>query len=192
MQRGDAFNNLTRFSLCARAGVSQDGACMHPPAFFSGPGSDPHPDTMNLSPELTRGFRGLKLWLPLKLLGSGVFAKELDEKLDLARMACRLLKGAEAPHLEVCHAPTLSALTFKLSPPNISVSDLDALNVSFLSAVHRRGRCLMSTFRSVSGAAGELQLRACVMSFETGEEDVRNAMEDVIAAAKEVVEREKL
>ena len=170
----------------------EDGACMHPPAFFDGPGSDPNPDIMNLSPELTRDFRGLKLWLPLKLLGSSAFASELDSKLDLALLASSILSSSGAPHLSVCHAPTLTAFTFKLSPPSVTGARLDGLNAAFLSAAHRRGRCLLSTVRSLSGEEGELQLRACVLSFETGEGDVRAAMEDVVEAAWEVVEREGL
>ena len=38
----------------------------------------------DLSPEMSRDFRGLRLWLPLKLLGAASFRRCLDEKLDLA------------------------------------------------------------------------------------------------------------
>ena len=163
----------------------EDGACMHPPAFFSGPGSDPDPDIMNLSPELTRSFRGLKLWLPLKLLGHDAFTSELEEKLRLASLASELLSSSGAPHLVVCHAPQLSVLTFKLSPPGMAGSELDAHQLKFLKIIHEKGRCLLSTFRSVSGKEGELQIRMCVLSFMTDEGAVRDAVEDVVEAAEE-------
>jgi aromatic-L-amino-acid decarboxylase len=44
-------------------------------------------DFCELSPELSRPFRGLGVWLPLKLLGAATFREALDEKLDLARAA---------------------------------------------------------------------------------------------------------
>ena len=41
-----------------------------------------------LSPELSRGFRGLRVWLPVKMHGIGPFRRNLEEKLELARRAC--------------------------------------------------------------------------------------------------------
>src|SRR5574340_579758 len=41
----------------------------------------------DLSPELSRDFRGLRLWLPLMLHGLAVFREQLAEKLALARWA---------------------------------------------------------------------------------------------------------
>ncbi|MCK6609290.1 MAG: aminotransferase class V-fold PLP-dependent enzyme, partial [Flavobacterium sp.] len=38
-----------------------------------------------LSPELSKHFRGLRMWLPLKLYGHNTFEHYLDEKLNLAR-----------------------------------------------------------------------------------------------------------
>src|SRR5262249_61528989 len=45
------------------------------------------PNFNEYSPELTRDFRGLRLWLPLHLHGVGAFRTALDEKLDLAQLA---------------------------------------------------------------------------------------------------------
>jgi aromatic-L-amino-acid decarboxylase len=40
---------------------------------------------MDMSPELTRHFRGLRMWLPLKVLGVAPFRAALTEKIKLAR-----------------------------------------------------------------------------------------------------------
>lgn len=52
---------------------------------------DLHPTSLphyaNFGPELTRDFRGLRLWLPLWVHGVGAFREALDEQLDLARFA---------------------------------------------------------------------------------------------------------
>ena len=44
-------------------------------------------DFCEYSPELSRDFRGLRMWLPLKLHGAAAFRAALDEKLDLAAWA---------------------------------------------------------------------------------------------------------
>ena len=41
----------------------------------------------DLSPELSRDFRGLRIWLPLVLHGLGAFKDAIEEKLMLARWA---------------------------------------------------------------------------------------------------------
>src|SRR5262249_30800920 len=49
-----------------------------------------------LGPELSRDFRGLRVWLPLKMHGASVFRAELDEKMDLARRATDRLRRTHA------------------------------------------------------------------------------------------------
>src|SRR5207248_3095577 len=48
-------------------------------------GDDGIPTFADLSPDLSRDFRGLRAWLPLVLHGASAFRDALDEKLDLAR-----------------------------------------------------------------------------------------------------------
>ena len=42
-------------------------------------------DIMYLSPEVSRDFRGFRIWLPLKMLGMKPFREQLEEKLKLTR-----------------------------------------------------------------------------------------------------------
>lgn len=61
-------------------------------------------------PELTRDFRGLRLWLPLHLHGVAAFRAALDEKLDLGAHAYEVLRAD--PHLDVPWRPDLSTVAF--------------------------------------------------------------------------------
>ena len=50
----------------------------HAPAFV---------DFCDLSAELSRDFRGLRIWLPMKLFGLEAFREALEEKLELADLS---------------------------------------------------------------------------------------------------------
>ncbi|HZI95446.1 MAG TPA: aminotransferase class I/II-fold pyridoxal phosphate-dependent enzyme, partial [Patescibacteria group bacterium] len=52
-------------------------------------------DFCEISPELSRDFRGLRVWLPFKMHGASVFRRCLDEKLDLAQWAAEQLRGID-------------------------------------------------------------------------------------------------
>ena len=114
---------LVRDVSALRAANSADGACMQPPAMQDAALANAEPgamydDTMNLGLELTRDFRGLAMWLPLKLLGADVFRAQLDKAMDLAVYAADALSTAAAEHelpLEVVTRPTLSVFTFKVT-----------------------------------------------------------------------------
>ena len=69
------------------------------------------PDFADLGPELTREFRGIRMWLPLHLHGVAAFRAALDEKLDLAEWAYTAL--AAEPALHVYGAPELTTIAFR-------------------------------------------------------------------------------
>jgi aromatic-L-amino-acid decarboxylase len=69
------------------------------------------PDFADLGPELTREFRGIRMWLPLHLHGVAAFRDALDEKLDLAERAYAALSAE--PALHVYGAPELTTVAFR-------------------------------------------------------------------------------
>jgi aromatic-L-amino-acid/L-tryptophan decarboxylase len=135
-------------------------------------------DFCEISPELSRDFRGLRAWLPIKLHGIGVFRRQLDEKLDLARWAAAELE--KIPGVEVLAEPTLSLVVFRLTRPGLDDDELNALNRDFLERINRRRRVFL-TATTLSG--NRFVLRICVLSFRTHRERMEMAIEDVRAAA---------
>lgn len=138
-------------------------------------------DFCEISPELSRGFRGLSLWLPIKLHGIAAFRSALDEKLDLARWAARELRTL--PHLELVAEPRLSILAFRLAPPGVAAAERDALNRSWLEGINARQRVYLSGTQLASGFV----LRLCVLSFRTHRDRMQQAIEDAGAVAAEVL-----
>lgn len=67
-------------------------------------------DYADITPELSREYRGLRVWLPLKVLGIGPFKLNLEEKLKLADWMSEELKTNKK--LIVQRNPDLSIVTF--------------------------------------------------------------------------------
>jgi aromatic-L-amino-acid/L-tryptophan decarboxylase len=121
----------------------------------------------DLSPELSRDFRGLRLWLPLVLHGVAAFREQLAEKRSLARWAYEQLR--DDPRFEVLDEPQLSIVAFRLRAPE---ADAERLGPELLRRVNARGRVFLSSTR----IAGRYALRICVLSFRTHEDRVRDAV----------------
>lgn len=112
----------------------------------------------DLSPELTKHFRGMRLWLPLKLLGVAPFRAALEEKLWLARyFRERLL---ETPGFEVGPPPDLSVVTFRYIPPK---GDVAEFNQRLVQAIHADGRVFLSS----SMIDDQFTIRLAVLAFRT-------------------------
>ncbi|HEV2851370.1 MAG TPA: aminotransferase class I/II-fold pyridoxal phosphate-dependent enzyme [Thermoanaerobaculia bacterium] len=148
------------------------------PGFQDDPG---RVDFSQYSPELSRPFRGLRVWLPFKMAGAGAFRAQLEEKLALARLAADRLREMEG--IEMLAEPQLSLLAFRLAPAGIPEEELDALNRRFLDAVNARQRVFLTATR----LRGRFALRICVLSFRTHRDRMEQALEDVEAARREVL-----
>ena len=136
-------------------------------------------DFSTVSPELSRDFRGLRVWLPVKMHGIAAFRRALDEKLDLARWACDQLRAM--PDVEVVAEPQLSLLAFRVTRPGLDEAALDALNRRVMEAVNARKRVYLTG----TLAHGRFLIRICVLSFRTHRDRMEMAIEDLRAAMAE-------
>lgn len=121
----------------------------------------------DLSPELTKHFRGLRMWLPLKLLGIAPFRAALEEKLWLARYFHEEIRTT--PGFEVGAYPDLSVVTFRYIPKH---GDADEFNERLLQEVVRDGRVFLSSTR----LNGQFIIRVAVLCFRTHLETIDLAL----------------
>ena len=84
------------------------------------------PDFADLGPELTREFRGVRMWLPLHLHGVAAFRDALDEKLDLAERAYTALSAE--PALHVYGVPELTTVAFRCADDDATAELLRRVN----------------------------------------------------------------
>jgi aromatic-L-amino-acid decarboxylase len=142
---------------------------------------DPDLSDFNLlSPELSRDFRGLRVWLPLKMHGIGPFRRNLEEKLALARRAEAELR--RIPDVEILAESQLSIVAFRLRPAGLSETEIDALNRELMARVNGRKRVYLTG----TLLRGRFAIRICVLSFRTHADRIEAALEDIRAAAGEV------
>lgn len=94
----------------------------------------------DLSPELSRHFRGLRFWLPLKLLGVAPFRAALEEKLLLTRYFHQEIRKSEV--METGPEPDLSVSLFRYRPEN---GDPDEANRRLVDRIHSDGRVFLSS-----------------------------------------------
>jgi glutamate/tyrosine decarboxylase-like PLP-dependent enzyme len=135
-----------------------------------------------LSPELTKHFRGLRLWLPLKLHGVAPFRACLEEKLLLAKYFHReVQKIGFVSELE----PELSVVTYRYVPES---GDPDEFNKKLLETVVADGRIFISS----TVLNGRYTLRFACLAFRTHLNTVDTLLEILKEKVSELLQSSRL
>lgn len=130
----------------------------------------------NLSPELTRHFRGLRLWLPLQLHGIEPFRACLEEKLFLVK------------YFRI----RLQEMGFMLGPePDLSISyfwypfdsDVNEMNHRLMNEIHGDGEVYLSS----TVVNEKFVIRMAILSFRTRKETIDQAVEMVKRCLEKVM-----
>lgn len=135
-------------------------------------------DPANVSPELTKHFRGLRLWLPLQLHGIEPFIATLEEKLLLTEYF-----RVKLQELGFCVGPQ----------PDLSVSyfwfptqvDQNAFNKRLMQLIHDDG----SVFLSSTMINDRFVIRIAILSFRTKQTTIDRALE-MITRCLEITQAE--
>ncbi|MCL6740859.1 aminotransferase class V-fold PLP-dependent enzyme [Sphingomonas sp. RB56-2] len=130
--------------------------------------SEVGPSPADLSPELTRHFRGMRLWLPLQMGGIAAFRAAQQEKLGLARYFHARL--SELAGFDAGPPPDLSVVAFRYQPEN---GDADAPSERLLQHLQQEGRVMLSGTR----IDGRYYIRCAILSFRTHVEHVDELIE---------------
>jgi len=155
--------------------VVRDGAALRD-AHYEGaaylqdlPPSGELPNYSEYSTELSRDWRGLRVWMPLKLHGVAAFREALDEKLDLAEELDVAFRAD--PNLELPWATQLTVTPFRLRDGD------DAANEELLRRINASKRVFLSSTR----VHGRFTLRVCIVSHRTH----RDRIDECIAIVRD-------
>lgn len=129
----------------------------------------------DLSPELTKHFRGLRLWLSLQLFGIQPFRAALAEKIELCRY---FYEKVQELGFEVGSYPELSVTIYRYIPENEMANEF---NRRLLEAILQDGRFFISS----TTIDGTYWLRLAILSFRTHLQDI----EDYLKFLKHTVQR---
>ena len=133
--------------------------------------TDVGPSPADLSPELTRHFRAMRLWLPLQIAGIAAFRAAQAEKLALARYFHARL--SEIAGFDPGPPPDLSVVAFRYVPRS---GDVDDFNERLIKHVQDEGRVMLSGTR----IDGRFHLRCAILCFRTHIEHVDEAVDAVV------------
>jgi aromatic-L-amino-acid decarboxylase len=141
-----------------------------------GPEGDEFYDPSQHGPELSRPFRGLRVWLCLKLLGAAKLRAALEEKRALALEACERVR--RIPQLVLVAPPQLSLFAFHLTWPGATLEQENRATRELLERVAARGKVLITGCVVDDGRVddGRFLGRVCVLSFRTRRERVETCI----------------
>jgi len=121
----------------------------------------------DVSPELTKHFRGLRLWLPLQLHGLEPFVACLEEKVLLTTY---FRKRLEQLGFTLGPEPDLSVSYFWYS---INGVDENIFNEKLMEIIHQDGRVFLSS----TIIKNQFVIRIAILSFRTKKATIDQAME---------------
>ncbi len=131
----------------------------------------------DFSPELTRPFRGLRAWLPLKIAGVAPFRDALEEKLLLAEYFYDRIRQIDG--FVTGPPPDLSVVAFRYVPER---GDADEFNRRLAEAIRDDGRIFLST----TTLDDVYTLRMAILGYHTHLKDIDIALEVIEEKSREL------
>jgi aromatic-L-amino-acid decarboxylase len=129
----------------------------------------------DMGPDLSRGFRALKVWMSLKTFGADRLGQVADHSCGLARHLARLVD--EAPQLQRAAPVALNIVCFRFDDGG---DDLETLNADIVADLQEAGSFAPST----TIIDGKRVIRAAIVNHRTTQADISALAMAVIAAGQ--------
>jgi glutamate/tyrosine decarboxylase-like PLP-dependent enzyme len=134
----------------------------------------------DLGPELSRGFRALKVWMSLREHGLERFGRIIGQSLEHARLLEAKVK--RHPELELLAPVGLNVVCFRFrGAGHSSEADLDRINAAALVALQERGIAVPSQTR----IAGKYAVRAAFVNHRTRRQDIEDFVHDFLQVCRQ-------
>ncbi len=129
----------------------------------------------DLGPDLSRGFRALKVWMTLKTYGADRMARMVEDCCDVAlHLAARIERE---PTLELLAPVNLNIVCFRLLRDG---ADLDFLNGELVKDLHEAGIAVPS----ITTIDGRRAIRAAIVNHRTIDADVDAMIDGLLMLAR--------
>ncbi|MEM9305078.1 MAG: pyridoxal-dependent decarboxylase [Pseudomonadota bacterium] len=138
-------------------------------AYLAPAGRGIQPDALEFSamgPQLSRGFRALKVWMTLQTHGTSKLGRMIERNVAQAQ---RLVERIAAePQLELLGPAPLNVVCFRYRPQGVDAAPLDRINKEVLLRIQESGLAVpSSTIRE-----GHFALRIAITNHRTVEADI--------------------
>jgi aromatic-L-amino-acid/L-tryptophan decarboxylase len=137
----------------------------------------------DLGPDLSRGFRALKVWMTLSVYGADRIGAVAQQTCDLA--AALADRVDHEPALERLAPVALNIVCFRFAAAD---GDLDRLNADIVADLHEAGIAAPST----TTVNGVLAIRAAIVNHRTNQGDVAALVEAVLETGRKRVSEKKV
>ncbi len=125
----------------------------------------------DLSVQLSRTSRALKLWMSLQYFGVEAFQAAIDRSIDLALFAQARIEASA--QLELLSPAKLGVVCFRRRPQGMDEDGLERLNQRLAEGLAASGQGLVSSTR----LRGRFALRMCVLNHTSGAQDVERVLD---------------
>ena len=126
-------------------------------------------------PDLSRGFRALKVWFTFKVLGADAIARAIEHNCALARDLQRRIEAE--PALELLAPAQLSIVCFRY---RADAAGVDALNRAIVADLHEAG----AVAPSITTLDGKAAIRAALFNHRTEARDIEALVDGVLALGR--------
>lgn len=163
----------------------QDAFSFHPVYYnFDGKEDDPVVNFLEEGFQNSRGFRALKVWVTLKQVGKEGYIRMMRDDIQLAK---ELFERAQSHKELEAVSHHLSIAAFRFVPEGLeknadSEAYLNKLNEAIVNRIQAGGEAFISN--AVVG--NKYCLRACIVNFRTGLEDVEALVSLVVRIGRAV------
>jgi glutamate/tyrosine decarboxylase-like PLP-dependent enzyme len=169
--------------LVREAGRLAD-AFRKPAEYLVQDGESPFPGPVAFNergPELSRGFKALKVWMGFKRHGRQGFAAAIERDVDLARFLADQVDLR--PDFERLAEPVLSIANFRYRPEaSLTEEALAALNRKIVNRLVGSG----SFFLAPTLLRGQTSLRVAIVNFRTSESDLMALLDEAARVGREI------
>jgi len=137
------------------------------------------------SPELSRRFRALKVWMVLRCHGTRALGELIERDIAHARQLAALIDGSDV--FERLAPASLSTVCFRYVPrgPALGIAGLNALNRDVMVAVQHGGLAYISN----TTLGDTFALRACILNHRTADADMPRLLAIIEEAAERILPR---
>jgi glutamate/tyrosine decarboxylase-like PLP-dependent enzyme len=136
----------------------------------------------DFGPELSRGFRALKVWFSLKAYGVERYGELISRNCAQARQLAALIESHA--ELELLAKVALNIVCFRFVATGLTDETLDTLNTRIVTEIQLGGTAVTSTAR----IGGKMAIRAAITNHRTTSDDLALLVAAVLQRGRAIAE----